>query len=145
MITDPSALQVRCLDLFTRQRRGALTAIKRDGRPHLSTVVYAFDPARQLVRVSITDDRIKTRILRRDPRAGLYVSSSDYLAWAVLEGTADLTPVAESPQDATVDELIDVYRSIAGEHPDWDEYRQAMVAERRLVARIEASHVYGQA
>jgi PPOX class probable F420-dependent enzyme len=145
MITNPTSAQQRCLELIATQRRGALTAIKKDGRPHLSTIVYAYDPATQLIRVSITADRVKTRLLRRDPRAGLYVSASDYGAWAVAEGSAVLTPVAERPDDATVAELVDVYRTIAGEHQDWDEYRRAMVAEGRLVAKIGINHIYGQA
>jgi hypothetical protein len=63
----------------------------------------------------------------------------------VAEGEADLTPVAAAPDDATVDELVEVYRAIAGEHPDWAEYRAAMVADERLVLRIPVTHVYGMA
>jgi hypothetical protein len=63
----------------------------------------------------------------------------------VAEGVAELTPVAKDPNDATVDELVDVYRSISGEHPDWDEFRTAMVDERRLVVRIPVDRVYGMA
>jgi hypothetical protein len=54
-----------------------------------------------------------------------------------------LTPVAADPHDATVDELVEVYRAIAGEHPDWDEYRATMVADRRLVVRLTVERVYG--
>jgi hypothetical protein len=53
--------------------------------------------------------------------------------------------VAADPNDATVEELIDVYRAVAGEHPDWDEYRAAMVADRRLVIRLAVERVYGSA
>ena len=63
----------------------------------------------------------------------------------MADGTASLTPVASDTSDATVEELIDVYRLIAGEHPDWDDYRRAMVADRRLVVRIEVDRVYGTA
>jgi hypothetical protein len=61
-----------------------------------------------------------------------------------VEGTAELTPVAADPQDATVDELVAYYRGVSGEHPDWDEYRAAMVADRRLVVRFTPEHAYGQ-
>jgi PPOX class probable F420-dependent enzyme len=93
--------------------------------------------------VSATDDRAKTRNLRRDPRASFYVGSSDGRSYLVAEGDAELSAVAADPHDAAVEELIDVYRKIAGEHPDWDEYRAAMVADRRLVIRLRADRAYG--
>jgi hypothetical protein len=61
-----------------------------------------------------------------------------------VEGTADLTPVAADPHDGTVEELVAYYRAVSGEHPDWDEYRQAMVTDRRLVVRLSVEHAYGQ-
>ena len=61
----------------------------------------------------------------------------------MIEGTADLTPVASTPDDATADELVSTYRAMAGEHPDWDEYRRTMVADRRLVLRIQPERAYG--
>ena len=63
----------------------------------------------------------------------------------MAEGTAALSPVAAEPHDDTVEELIEVYRAIGGEHPDWDDYRRAMVADRRLVLRIAVERVYGLA
>lgn len=136
----------RLLAFVAGNRRGVLTTIKRDGRPQLSNVGYAWDATDDtgLIRVSVTDDRAKTRNLRRDPRVSLHVTSADFWTWVVVEGTAELTPVAEDPHDATVDELIAYYRGTAGEHPDWDDYRRAMVADRRLVVRIRPEHAYGQ-
>ena len=61
----------------------------------------------------------------------------------VLEGDVELSNVAAEPRDATVDELVELYRSLAGEHPDWDEYRQAMVDDRRVVVRLRPTHAYG--
>ncbi|MFC6022444.1 PPOX class F420-dependent oxidoreductase [Plantactinospora solaniradicis] len=122
---------------------GVLATIKRDGRPQLSNVNYTFDPDRQLIRVSITDGRAKTANLRRDPRASFQVSTADGWAYAVAEGTADLGPTAEDLQDAAVEELIEVYRAVQGEHPDWDDYRRAMVADRRLVLRLPVDRLYG--
>jgi uncharacterized protein len=122
---------------------GVLTTIKRDGRPQLSIVRYYFDTRRNTVQVSITEPRAKTRNLRRDPRASLLVSSDDGWSYAVAEGTAELTPPAAAPDDDTVEALITLYRNIAGEHPDWDEYRQAMVTDRRVVLTMPISHVYG--
>jgi PPOX class probable F420-dependent enzyme len=119
------------------------TTVKRDGRPQLSNVSYYFDPRNLTIQVSVTEPRAKTRNLRRDPRASLFVSSRDGWSWTTLDGDVELTPPAAAEDDATVEELIEVYRAISGEHPDWDDYRRAMVADRRLVARFTITHAYG--
>jgi PPOX class probable F420-dependent enzyme len=134
----------RMLAFVAEHRWGVLAAIKTDGRPHLSNVGYAYDPEQRLFRVSVTDTRAKTRHLRADPRVTLHVASKDFWTWVAVEGTADLTPVAADPHDATVDELVAYYRGVSGEHPDWEEYRTAMVADRRLVVRFTPEHTYGQ-
>lgn len=130
--------------LLRDSRHGVLVTLRRDGRPQLSNVLHTYDPATRLVRVSVTADRVKTRNLARDPRASYHVASNDFWSWAVADGTAELTPVAADPHDATVAELVDVYRATGGEHPDWDEYRAAMVADRRLVVRLHVERVYGR-
>ncbi|MDX6253080.1 MAG: hypothetical protein QOF10_6440 [Kribbellaceae bacterium] len=122
---------------------GVLVTIKRDGRPQLSNVSYAYDAARNLVRVSLTDGRAKTANLRRDPRASLYVDGPRGRSYVVLEGKAELSAVAADPHDPVVEELIDLYRAAAGEHPDWDDYRRAMVRDRRLVFSMTVDHAYG--
>ncbi|MGC4771083.1 PPOX class F420-dependent oxidoreductase [Micromonospora sp. DT44] len=130
-------------DLVAGRSMGVLATIKRDGRPQLSTVVYSFDSAAGLIRVSVTDGRAKTANLRRDPRASFHVSSEDGWAYAVVEGRAELTATAADVDDATVEELVGLYRSLRGEHPDWAEYRSAMVAEQRLVLRLHVERMYG--
>jgi PPOX class probable F420-dependent enzyme len=134
----------RMVAFVAEQKWGVLATIKSDGRPQLSNVGYSYDPETQLIRVSVTDSRAKTRNLRADPRVTLHVASKDFWTWVAVEGTAELTPVAAEPDDATVEELVAYYRGINGEHPDWDEYRAAMVADRRLVVRFRAEHTYGQ-
>ena len=134
----------RMLAFVASHAWGVLATVKSDGRPQLSNVGYAYDPEQQLFRVSVTDSRAKTRNLRADPRVTLHVASKDFWTWVAVEGTADLTPVAADPQDATVEELISYYRGINGEHDNWDEYRAAMVADRRLVVRFRPEHTYGQ-
>ncbi|HEU5110049.1 MAG TPA: PPOX class F420-dependent oxidoreductase [Micromonosporaceae bacterium] len=124
--------------------RGVLATLRRDGRPQLSIVDYFAGPAAGLIRVSTTADRAKVFNLRRDPRASLYVSTDTGSAYAVADGVAELSDVAADPADATVEELIEVYRGVQGEHPDWDDYRAAMVADRRLVVRLRADHIYGR-
>jgi PPOX class probable F420-dependent enzyme len=125
----------RMLAFVAGQAWGVLAAVKPDGRPHLSNVGYSYDPEARLFRISITESRAKTRYLREDPRVTLHVASKDFWTWVAVEGTAELTPVAAGPDDTTVEELVTYYRGINGEHPNWDEYRAAMVADRRLVVR----------
>jgi PPOX class probable F420-dependent enzyme len=132
------------LAFVAENRWGVLATVKSDGRPQLSNVGYAYDAETGLVRVSVTADRAKTRNLERDPRVTLHVASRDFWTWVAVEGTAELTPVAADPHDATVEELITYYRGVSGEHEDWDEYRAAMVADRRLVVRFRPEHAYGQ-
>ncbi|MER7577086.1 PPOX class F420-dependent oxidoreductase [Streptomyces sp. NPDC126514] len=131
------------LPLLSEGDGGVLVTLKRDGRPQLSNVVHAYGPDERVIRVSLTDDRAKTRNLRRDPRASYHVTSPDRWAYTVAEGTADLTPVAEDPYDETVEELVRLYRDVQGEHPDWDDFRAAMVRDRRLVLRLRVDRVYG--
>jgi PPOX class probable F420-dependent enzyme len=128
---------------FVRERRtGVLTTIRRDGRPQLSNIVYAVDDT-GTIRISVTADRAKTRNLARDPRAALHVSRDDFWAYVVIDAAAELAPVAAAPDDPTVDELVELYRSLSGEHPDWDDYRAAMVRDRRLVVRLTPTGAYG--
>ena len=131
------------LDLLKAGRLGVLATQKRDGRPQLSTIVYAYDEAQELVRISITDSRAKTKNLRRDPRASLHVQTADGWTYAVFEGIAELSPVAETTDDATADELAGIYRAVQGEHPNWAEFRQAMVDDGRLVVRLHPTRSYG--
>jgi PPOX class probable F420-dependent enzyme len=125
------------LDLAASRNLGVLATLRRNGRPQMSNVNHHFDADAMLVRVSVVDGRAKVSML---------VASADGWSYAVLDGTADLSPVAGDPEDATVEELVEVYRLIRGEdHPDWDEYRDAMVNDRRLVLRLAVDHVYGMA
>lgn len=134
----------KLLALIGGNSLGVLATIKRDGRPQLSNVVYHFDAREVAIQVSITEPRAKTRNLRRDPRASVHVSSDDGWAYAVAEGNAFLSPPATTPDDETVEGLIALYRNIAGkEHPDWDDYRRAMVDERRVLMTLPISHLYG--
>ncbi|WP_256638575.1 PPOX class F420-dependent oxidoreductase [Streptomyces murinus] len=131
------------LPLLSEGHGGVLVTLRRDGRPQLSNVSHAYEPDERIIRISVTDDRAKTRNLRRDPRASYHVTSDDRWAYTVAEGMAELSPVAEDPHDETVEELIRLYRAVIGEHPDWDEYRAAMVRDRRLVVRLHVARVYG--
>ncbi|MEQ1786925.1 MAG: PPOX class F420-dependent oxidoreductase [Acidimicrobiales bacterium] len=123
-------------------RQGVLVTQKRDGRPQLSNIIYVVDDD-GVVRISITADRAKAKNLGRAPVASLHVTRDDFYAYVVLDADVELSAVASAPDDAAVDELVELYRAMAGEHDDWDDYRRAMVHDRRLVARLTATHAYG--
>lgn len=128
---------------FARQHRnGVLATIRSNGRPQLSNISYVVGDD-DGIRISVTDGRAKTANLRRDPRASLHVARDDFWAYAVIEGEVALSPVAADPGDHTVDALVEHYRSLAGEHDDWDDYRRAMVEDRRLLLTICPTHAYG--
>lgn len=131
--------------LIADSRMASLATIKRDGRPQLSNVLYLYDGKRNMCTVSVTADRAKTHNLHRDPRASLIVNGKNGWQYAVAEADAELMPVCADPQDASVEELVDLYRALQGEHDDWDDYRAAMVHERRLPLRLHITHLYGSA
>ena len=130
------------LDFARDHRNGMLLTIKGSGRPQSSNIAYVVGDD-DVIRISVTDGRAKTANLRRDPRASLHVNRDDFWAYAVIEADVTLLPVAESPDDAPGDALGDYYRALAGEHDDWDEYRRAMVADRRLLLELHPTHAYG--
>ncbi|GAA0603788.1 PPOX class F420-dependent oxidoreductase [Sporichthya brevicatena] len=132
------------LDFLTAHRMGVLVTLKRDGRPQLSNIIYRYDAEVGRVQISVTADRAKTRNAERDPRVSLHVASKDFWSWVVVEGEAALSPVATAPDDPTVEALVALYRGLSGEHPNWDEYRAAMVSERRQVLSFAITHAYGQ-
>jgi PPOX class probable F420-dependent enzyme len=128
---------------FVRARhQGVVTTIRANGRPQLSNIFYVAGDGGSL-RVSITNARAKTANMRRDPRVSLYVSGDDFFQYVVLEGTAHLSPVAEDPQDATVEQLVAYYKAASGEHHNWDEYRAAMVVDQRLILTFRPEYAYG--
>ncbi|MBA3280759.1 MAG: PPOX class F420-dependent oxidoreductase [Acidimicrobiia bacterium] len=130
---------------YARQHdHGVLTTLKTDGRPQLSNINYAVGDD-GVIRISITDGRAKTANLRRDPRASLHVTAENFWSYVVIEADAELSAVATEPGDAAVEELIDLYRQVQGEHPDWDDYRQAMVIDHRIVCRLHPINAYGMA
>ena len=126
------------------RHHAALVTIQKDGRPQLTHIAFAMDD-HGVARISITEDRVKTRNLRRDPRALLHVAGDGFWDYVVLDGTVELSAVATDPHDAATDELVELYRAISGEHPDWEDYRRAMVQDGRLVARFRADRAYGVA
>ena len=131
------------LDWARRRSDAILITIRRDGRPQSSDISYALDG--DVFEISVTADRAKTANLRRDRRAVLHLTDRAAWAYVAFDGTAELSPVTERVGDATSDALVRYYERVAGRpHPDWDEYRQAMVDERRLLVRFTAVSAVGQ-
>jgi PPOX class probable F420-dependent enzyme len=130
--------------LIAAARLGVLATIKSNGLPQLSPVTPFYDRDAGVVYVSMTEGRAKTANLRRDPRAALEVTSSDGWAWATAEGTVTLTGPGTDTHGPEVEALVDYYRSAAGEHPDWDEYRAVMVSDRRVLMALTIDRVYGE-
>ena len=129
--------------LLAGARLGVLATLKADGRPQLSPVTPFYDRDSGTLRVSMTEGRAKTANLRRDPRAALEVTSGDGWSWATAEGSVTLTGPSIDPDGPEVEALVDYYRAAAGEHPDWAEYRAAMVADRRVLMTMRVEKVYG--
>jgi PPOX class probable F420-dependent enzyme len=113
-----------------------LATTRRDGRPQLSPLLCALadDGA---VEISSREPAMKVKNLRRDPHAALCVLNDKFFgAWAQVEGTATIVSLPEA-----MDGLVDLYRRLAGEHPDWDDYRAAMEREQRCLIRITIERV----
>ncbi len=117
---------------FVRANHHAVLAtIRTDGRPQLSPVAATVDIEGRVV-VSTRETALKVKHLRRDPRIGLTVFTDSFFGeWVQLEGTAEIVSLPEA-----MEPLVEYYRSTAGDHPDWDEYRAAMLAEKRVIVRF---------
>ncbi len=132
----------KALQWATGRHSGVLITLRNDGRPQSSDIVYAIRDG--VARISVTTDRAKTKNLRRDPRAILHVTAPDEWAYVALDGTVELSPVAEEPGDAVCAELGSLLVDVQGkDHPNWDEFNQAMVDDRRLVVRFTPTSATG--
>jgi len=129
-------------DLIASRREGVLAAIKRGGLPQLSNVLYLPEPGGRTVRISTTADRLKARVLARDPRAVLHVTGDNFWAYAVAEGHATLTPTASDAGDEACRELLEVHSAFYGPQ-DEDAFFAEMIARQRLVVRLSLERVYG--
>ncbi|MBT8492005.1 MAG: PPOX class F420-dependent oxidoreductase, partial [Deltaproteobacteria bacterium] len=118
------------------QRKNAvLITIRKDGRPQSSDISYTVDGDAFVI--SVTTSRAKTRNMKRDPRVVLHLTDPGSWSYLSFDGTVELMPPTTATDDATADALVEYYEAVAGQaHPDWAEYRQAMVDEGRLVVRF---------
>ncbi|MEU7075323.1 TIGR03618 family F420-dependent PPOX class oxidoreductase [Streptomyces narbonensis] len=143
----PRALSDDALsELLSSQRFGTLATNKSSGHPHLTTMLFHWDPAERVVRFSTTADRVKVKQIRRDPRAAVHVPGGDVWSFAVAEGEAEVSEVTTVPGDATGRELLAMVPEAArprGE--DEAAFLAQLVDERRVVIRLKASRLYGTA
>lgn len=117
---------------FVQQHhRAVLVTNRSDGRPQMSPVLAGVDEAGNIV-ISTRETALKTRNLRRDPRASLCVMNDAFFGeWIQIDGTAAIISLPEA-----MEPLVDYYRRVVGEHPDWEDYRRAMVRDKRVLLRI---------
>jgi PPOX class probable F420-dependent enzyme len=136
------AAETELRELIASRREGVLGTIKRGGLPQLSNILYLPDPGGRTVRISTTADRLKARVLARDPRAVLHVTGDNFWAYAVAEGHATLTSAAADAGDEACRELLEVHSAFYGLQ-DQDAFFTEMIARRRLVIRLSLDRVYG--
>ena len=130
-------------DFISKNDKAVLSTFRRSGAAQLSIVVvgnYGEGAA-----FTTTEDRAKLANLRRDPRCSLLVSQDSWWGFIVLEGAARVMSADNTDAEELRQAFRDVYRSISGEHPDWDEYDQAMVKDRRNVVVVVPERIYGTA
>jgi PPOX class probable F420-dependent enzyme len=123
------------LEWLAARHNGTLVTIRADGSPQSSNIGYALLDG--VLKVSVTDDRAKTRNLRRDPRGVLHVNGDNHWQYVSVRVDAELSAVTTTPGDEVGQELLRLYDAIAPTpHPDPQEFLEAMVTERRLVLRL---------
>jgi len=122
----------RARQFLETHHRAVMATFRADGRPQLSPVAAAVDSQGKVL-VSSRETAYKVRNLRRDPRVAFCVVDDKWWGeWIQVEGVATIVSLPDA-----MEPLIDYYRRVAGEHPDWDDYREAMAREKRVLVRIE--------
>jgi PPOX class probable F420-dependent enzyme len=121
----------RALDFVREHHHAVMQTYRLDGTPQMSPVACNVD-ADGLIVVSTRETAMKTKHLRRNPRVALCVLSDGFFGdWIQIEGTAEVVSLPDA-----MDRLVEYYRTTSGEHPDWDDYRAAMVRDQRVIVRI---------
>ena len=119
-------------DYIRSHHRAILATVRRDGTPQMSPVAVTIDTDGYAV-VSSRETAIKVKNLRRDPRAWICAFPDSFYGERFVQVEGDVT-IVSLPE--AMDGLVDYYRSISGEHPDWDEYRAAMTKEQRVLIKV---------
>ena len=122
------------LEFVREQHNAVMLTYRRDGSAQLSPIAcdVASTAAGDRIVISTRETALKVKNLRRDPRVSLCVLAEKfYGSWIQVDGTAEIVSLPDA-----LELLVDYYRGLRGEHPDWDEYRAAMVADQRCIVRI---------
>jgi PPOX class probable F420-dependent enzyme len=129
--TNDRVERAELLDFLRSRHDGILVTTRRDGSPQLSPVSYGVDEEGRVV-VSSYPERAKSANARRNPAASLMSLGPAFNdPWVQVDGTAEVIELPDA-----VEPLVDYFRAISGEHPDWDEYREAMVAQGKCLIRL---------
>jgi PPOX class probable F420-dependent enzyme len=131
-------------DLLTSQSFGTLATIKRDGHPHLTTMIYAWDASARVVRFFTTADRVKVRHVRHNPQAALHVPGPDVWSFAVAEGEAEVSEITREPGDSIGQEIWAMLPKQMLP-ADRDAFFFSLVEEQRVVIRLNVARLYGAA
>ncbi len=116
---------------LVEHHRAILATARADGRPQMSPISVALDSEGR-PSISTRETAYKVRNIRKNPAVSLCVTSDDFWRWIQVDGTAEVVSLPEA-----MDLLVEQYRTVAGEHPDWDDYRRAMQEQRRVIVRID--------
>jgi PPOX class probable F420-dependent enzyme len=136
------ANEQQLLNLIADSTQGILAGVTRAGYPHMTNVLYVWDPQARVARVSTTADRVKARVLRRDPHAALHVPGDHFWSYAVAEGDAEVSETAATPGDEACRELLEVHSAFFAIE-DESEFFDQMIKARRLVVRLSVKRLYG--
>ncbi len=115
---------------LSQNHRGVLSTVRSDGRPQMSAVLVSVDTDGYAL-VSTREAAYKIRNIRRDPRVSVFANSDDFSEWIQIDGSAAIVSLPDA-----MEPLVAYYRSISGEHPDWDDYRRSMAEQQRVIVRI---------
>ena len=124
------------------RRHSVLVTMRANGRPQLSNVGHVVSDD-GLIRLMIPSGTAKYKNLLREPWAALHIAREDFNAYVVIEADVDLYSIAYETNDETVDELVAIYRVMVGGQSNWDEFRDRMVRESRVVLRLRPTRAYG--
>ncbi|MBA3575666.1 MAG: PPOX class F420-dependent oxidoreductase [Pseudonocardiales bacterium] len=118
--------------VIAEQHHAVLATLRSDGTPQMSPVVVAVDAAGRVI-ISTRQASYKVRNLRRDPQLWLCVLPDGFFGrWIQVAGTVEIVELPDA-----MEPLVDYFRRVAGEHDDWDDYREAMQREDRVLVRVE--------
>tara|TARA_B100001778_G_scaffold76372_1_gene61520 strand:- start:115 stop:534 length:420 start_codon:yes stop_codon:yes gene_type:complete len=133
----------KAISWSSNTHHGVLITLRKDGRPQSSDIAYAVIGGKFCI--SATETRAKTKNLLRDNRAVMHITSPETWSYISFDGVAEITQTAQQLEDPVCKELATVFTAVQKkEHPDWNEFNQAMINDKRLVIRFVPNSAVGQ-